>query len=80
MHSLYKVLHELDLAKIHYTLARYREDYITIHATVVGQRIEIDVDSDGNIETSIFQGSEEVKSGFEVVQKIIEENIDQGAT
>ena len=73
-HPVYKILQDLDAAKIHYKLERYREDAIMICLTVVGARIEIEVFNDGNIETSIFKGNEDIVSGIEPVNKIIAEN------
>mgnify|MGYP000158442655 CR=1 FL=1 len=76
MHNLYKILQELDSAKIHYTLGRYRDDFVTIHVTVPGQRIEIDVSSNGAIQTAVFSGNEDLHSGLEFVQNIIDEHSD----
>ena len=75
-HTLYDILEELDLAKIHYQLARYRKDTVRICVTVVGARIEIEVFNTGSIETSIFKGDESIESGIEVVNKIINDNRD----
>jgi hypothetical protein len=74
MHLLYKILEQLDSAGIHYTLARYREDMVMICVTVPGKRIEIDVSSSGEIETSIFSGDESVESGIEIIEDIINSN------
>ena len=68
MHNLYKILQELDSENIHYRLDRYREDVITILVTVIGQRIEIDVESDGTVNSAFFSGSENLEQGIEVVQ------------
>ncbi len=45
----------LDRAKIYYRLAHERYEAITIDVSVPGQRIEIDVLSDGTIEVEIFK-------------------------
>jgi len=74
MHSLYEILAELDAEKIHYSLARYRDDVVTIHTTVVGKRIEIDIESDGTVTTAQFTGTEDLQIGMEVVRKLIEDN------
>lgn len=79
MHSLYEILAELDSAKIHYSLARYRDDAVTIHMTVVGKRIEVDVESDGSVSTAQFSGNEDLQLGIEVVRKIVEENSEENA-
>lgn len=76
MHNLYKILQELDLAKIHYTLGRYCDDVVTIHVTVVGQRVEIDVESNGSVSTAVFNGNEDLELGVDFVQQIIRANSD----
>ena len=73
-HKLYEILEKLDSAKIYYTLGRYRDDVITIHVTVVGARYEIEVESDGTVNTCTFQGNEDLVVGMELVNKIIKAN------
>ncbi len=79
MHNLYKILQDLDSAKIFYTLAHYRDDVVTIHVTVPGKRFEIDVESDGSVDTAIFSGNEDLESGIDVVQKIVNKYADKKA-
>lgn len=71
VHNLYKILQELDSAQIHYHLGRYRDDVVTIHVTVPGQRIEIDVESDGEVSTAMFSGDESLELGIDVIGNII---------
>jgi len=71
MHSLYEILLALDSSNIHYHIGRYRDDYVTVHATIVGKRLEIDVSSDGSVETAIFTGSEGLTTGKEFVLNLI---------
>ncbi len=75
-HILYKILEDLDEAKIHYKLERYRTDTIMICVTVVGARIEIEVFNSGDIQTSILKGDESIESGSEFVYNIINSNRD----
>ena len=75
-HILYEILEKLDSANLFYTLGRYRDDVITIHVTVVGARLEIDVESNGAISTSRFIGDESLVEGIELVERIIKENQD----
>jgi len=72
-HPLYEILSKLDAAHIFYTLARYRDDYVTIHITVPGRRYEVEVTSAGEIVTACFSGNEDVNSGIEEVEKILGE-------
>jgi hypothetical protein len=48
-HSLFTLLNELDAARIHYELARYQPDTVTVTITLVGQRVEAAVFSDGHM-------------------------------
>jgi hypothetical protein len=41
--------------------------------TVPGRRYEIDVNSDGEIETECFMGTEGIHSGMDEVEKILKE-------
>lgn len=72
--TLFRLLHRLDEAKIHYFLARNRPDTIDITVTVVGQRVEISVFEDGHVEVSRFLGNEDVLDEA-VLDDIIEEEI-----
>ena len=57
-HPIYDVLIELDSRNIHYHLGSYQSDVITVHATFVGARVEIDVSAEGRIDICIFEGDE----------------------
>jgi hypothetical protein len=54
-HRLYSLLQQLDQAKVHYTLARVRDDTVMIRASVPGRRYEIEVFSDGSVEVEVFR-------------------------
>ena len=75
-HKLYEILEKLDFAKIFYTLGRYSDDVVTIHVTVVGARYEIEIDSSGEVNTSIFKGNENLVAGMDLVETIIGDNED----
>jgi hypothetical protein len=75
-HPLYDLLRKLEEAKIHFALARCRDDSILVSLTLVGERVEIDVFDDGSMEVSRFRGSEDIVGGAELVEKLIEENRD----
>lgn len=55
-HRLYTLLQQLERARIHYTLARVRDDTVMICATVPGRRCEIEVFADGSLEVEVFGG------------------------
>ena len=75
-HPLYLLLRRLEAAKIHFTLARHREDSILVTLTLVGERVEIDVFEDGHMEVSRFAGSEDIAGGAELVDQLIAANQD----
>lgn len=52
--TLQAVFRSLDAATIHYTVARYRDDAVSIRATVPGERWEIDVLDDGTVDFERF--------------------------
>jgi hypothetical protein len=73
-HQLYQLLSRLEDAKIHYTLARYRQETILVTLTLVGERVEVDVFEDGHIEVSRFSGNENIVGGVDLVERLIDEN------
>lgn len=73
-HSLYRLLRTLEDAKIHFTLARHREDTVLVTMTFVGERVEVDVFEDGHMEVSRFPGNEDVVGDADLVQRLIDEN------
>jgi hypothetical protein len=75
-HPLYQLLRRLEDAKIHFTVARHREDTVLVTLTLVGERVEIDVFEDGHMEVSRFPGSERIVGGSELVERLIDQNRD----
>lgn len=73
-HPLYQLLHRLEVANIHYTLARHREETILVTLTLVGERVEVDVFEDGHMEVSRFSGGENIVGGADMVERLIDEN------
>jgi hypothetical protein len=51
---LVKIIKLLQAAKIHYTPSEYREDAVSILATVPGERWEIDILEDGEVDFERF--------------------------
>ncbi|KPH09370.1 hypothetical protein CO657_18370 [Rhizobium acidisoli] len=60
---VFNILKLLDEAGIKYLISRYRAETIDIHATLVGERIEISVFEDDHVEISRFFGDENVLNG-----------------
>jgi hypothetical protein len=73
-HTLFTLLNELDSAHIHYELARYQPDTVTVTITLVGLRVEAAVFSDGHIEVARFTGTEAIEGGSDLLQQLIAEN------
>lgn len=72
-HELYRIIRLLEARRIHFELARYRDDSIMITAMLVGERIEIDVFEDGHVEYSRFLGNEDVESDVEVLDSLLKQ-------
>ena len=70
-HPLYNLLSELEAARIHFSLARYRPDSVLVTLTLVGERVEVDVFEDGHMEASRFVGNEDIIGSQELVSQII---------
>lgn len=75
-HPLFELLDELDAAHIHYALHRYQADTVMVTITLVGERIEAAVFSDGHIEVARFTGTEAIEGGAEFLQQVISQNRD----
>lgn len=75
-HEIYRIIHLLEETKVHYRLDRHRDDSIMITATVVGERIEIDVFEDGHIEYSRFCGSEDVEIDVPLLETMLRRHSD----
>jgi hypothetical protein len=75
-HPLYNLLRRLEIAKIHFTVGRHREDTVLVTLTLVGERVEVDVFEDGHMEVSRFRGDEGIVGGEELVQELIRNNAD----
>lgn len=73
-HPLYQLLSDLERARIHFSVGRFRSDTVLVALTLAGERVEIDVFEDGHMEVSRFKGSESVVGGADLVNQIIEEN------
>ena len=70
-HALYDLLRDLESARIHFTLHRYRPDTVLVAMTLVGERVEVDVFGDGHMEVSRFAGSESVVGNAELIATLI---------
>jgi hypothetical protein len=70
-HEIYRVIRLLEQRGVYYRLDCFRDESITITATLVGERIEIDVFEDGHIEYSRFRGDESVEDDVSALEALI---------
>ncbi|KQP47021.1 MULTISPECIES: hypothetical protein [unclassified Methylobacterium] len=70
-HELFRVIRLLERDQVHYRLDRHRDDSIMVTATLVGERIEIDVFEDGHIEYSRFHGNEDVEGDVPLLEALL---------
>jgi hypothetical protein len=61
-HPLYRILAQLEAAKIHFTLARVRDETVMIEAHVPGRHYEIEVFANGEIEVEVYKSDGQIGS------------------
>jgi hypothetical protein len=64
--GLLDLLGRLENAKIHFTLARNREDAITVEVAVPGQRWEIDCYGNGEMDVEVFKSDGAIRDASAV--------------
>ena len=69
--ALFDVVHLLERHGIHFTIERTRPDTIRLNATLVGQRLEIEVFEDDHVEVSRFTGNEDIEGGFAFLEQLL---------
>ena len=67
---------QLKAANIHHEVTRYREDGVSIIATVPGERWEIDVLDDGEIVVEVYKSQGNCR-GEEALKELFERHSDQ---
>lgn len=75
-HALFRLLDELDSARIHYALSRHQPDTVMVTITFVGERVEAAVFSDEHIEVARFRGTEAIEGDANLLQQLIDQNRD----
>jgi hypothetical protein len=70
-HPLFELVAALEHRGIHFTLQRRRPDTILVTMTLVGERVEVDVFEDGQMEVSRFKGNESIVGGRDLVYELI---------
>lgn len=69
--AVFDTIRLLEKAHIHFYMIRNRSDTLTFVATIIGERIEIDVFEDDHIEISRFRGDESIEGGRELLVQIV---------
>ena len=70
-HELYRLIRLLERERVHFRLDRHRDDTIMITATLVGERIEIDVFEDGSVNYSRFRGDESAEVNVSELEALL---------
>jgi hypothetical protein len=68
--ALSRVLRQLDAAQIHHAFSHYRDDAISIAAVVPGERWEIDVLEDGEIDFERFVSGGDIQDNSDLLESI----------
>lgn len=71
-HEIYRLIRLLEANKIHFEVGRHRPDSVMIAATLVSERIEIDVFEDGHVEYSRFRGTEDVDDDMLLLETLLD--------
>ena len=69
--AVFQTMRLLEEARIHFYIVRERSDSLTLVATIVGERIEIDIFEDDHLEISRFRGDESVEGGMQLLVDIV---------
>jgi len=69
-HPLYRILAQLEAAKIHFTLTRVRDETVMIEAQVPGRHYEIEVFASGEIEVEVYKSEGQI-GGQELVDELL---------
>lgn len=74
-HLVYRLLEQLEAAKIFYVLRRTRKDTIMVEAHVPGSRYEIEVFSDESIEVEVYKSDGHI-GGQELIDELLANHSD----
>lgn len=69
--AVFDTIRLLEKAHIAFNINRYRPDALTVTATIVGERLEIDIFEDDHIEIARFRGDESIEGGIELLVQIV---------
>jgi hypothetical protein len=69
--AVFATIKALEAAHVHFYIERTRPDAITLTATFVGERMEIDIFEDDHIEISRFRGDESIEGGEELLAQVL---------
>ena len=69
--KLLDLLARLETAKIHYTLAHFRAETVSVEIAVPGERWEVEFFADGNVDVEVFSSRAEGElEGEEALERL----------
>ena len=71
--ALLEIVRLLEASELRFDIERLKSYGFLIHVALMGRRIEITVDDDGQVDVVMFVGSEDVKVGMDEVRAAIRE-------
>jgi hypothetical protein len=69
--AVFATIKALEAAHVHFFIERTRPDTITLTATFVGERMEIDIFEDDHIEISRFRGDESIEGDEKLLAQVL---------
>ena len=72
MHLVYEIISKIRRENLHFSLSTNREEVITVSIVVPGERVEIDVFSDGNADIGVFKGEEVTFTDKKMIDVLID--------
>jgi hypothetical protein len=72
--TLYAFLDALDARRLHYEMARHREETIMVKVAVPGERWEVEFFEDGGVDVEVFRTMTSELEGPEALTRLLKEN------
>ncbi len=73
--AVFKTIKLLEQAHVTFRIERTRPDTLTVMATIVGERLEIDIFEDDHLEVSRFRGDESIEGGMQLLLNIVKSEL-----
>ena len=69
--AVFETIRLLENGHIPFYIKRTRPDALTLAATIVGERLEIDIFEDDHLEIARFRGDESIEGGMELLLQLV---------